>query len=138
MSSDSSEDEILEEMDRVRGDLGGDIDKLGEQMRDMFDWQSYVRAAPLTSVAVVAAAGYLIAPAIISRSPRITLNGEAIAPSGPTFFGALAGVVTSAVSHAASLYLGNLLTRELAAYMPEPAYGSGDSGAFASPNDLGD
>lgn len=138
MSSDSSDDGILEEMDRVRGDLGGDIDKLGEQMRDLMDWQSYVRAAPLTTVALVAAAGYLIAPAVISRSPRLTLNGDPIAPSGPTFFGSIAGVITSAVSQAASLYLGNLLTQELSAHMSEPPYAGNGSGAFASPNDLGD
>lgn len=138
MSSDSSDDGILEEMDRVRGDLGGDINKLGEQMRDLMDWQSYVRAAPLTSVAVVAAAGYLIAPAVISRSTRLTLNGEPIASSGPTFLGSIAGVITSALSHAASLYLGKLLTQELSAHMSDSPYAGTGGGAFASPNDLGD
>ena len=138
MSDDTSEDGILQEMDRVRGDLGGGIDRLGEQVRDMFDWQSYVRAAPLTTVVLTAAAGYLIAPAVISRSRHLTINGQAVAPSGPTFFGSLAGVVGAAVSQAASLYLGNLLTRELATHMSPDPYTSGDSGAFAPPNDLGD
>ena len=137
MSDDSSEEGILEEMDRVRGDLGGGIDRLGEQVRDMFDWQSYVRSAPLTTVVVAAAAGYLIAPAVISRSRRVTIDGAAVTASGPTFFGSLAGMLGAAVSQAASLYLGNLLTRELASHV-SPPYAGEDTGAFAPPNDLGD
>lgn len=137
MSGDLSDDGILEEMDRVRGDLGGGIDKLGEQMRDMFDWQSYVRAAPLTSVAIAAAAGYLLAPRL--RSSPYTLTGEASAASGPGIFGMIRNVLVATATQAASLYIGDLVTRELAAYMPlAPAPAPDGTGAFESTNDLGD
>jgi len=62
-----AEEEIVHEMDEVRDKLGGEIDRLGDDMRNVFDWQSYVRSAPLTSIGIAAVAGYLLAPAIRSR-----------------------------------------------------------------------
>ncbi|MDB5339273.1 MAG: hypothetical protein JWN70_4892 [Planctomycetaceae bacterium] len=117
MSDEAGENEIQEEMDRVRGDLGGGIDRLGEQVRTLFDWQSYVRAAPLTSVALAAAAGYLIAPPIRSSRRYVTAAGEPM-PSGPSLFGTLSNVLIATATQAASAYIGDMLVRELAAYSP--------------------
>src|SRR5688572_10159553 len=62
------EDRLVEQMGEVRGDLEGDIDRLGEEMQHLFDWQAYVRSAPLTSVGLAAAVGYLLAPSLGSSS----------------------------------------------------------------------
>ncbi len=115
MSDAAGEDEIQEEMDRVRGDLGGGIDRLGEQVRTMFDWHSYVRAAPLTSVALAATAGYLIAPAIRSSRRYVTSNGEPM-PRGPSFFGTISNMLIATATQAASAYIGDMLVREISAY----------------------
>lgn len=122
MSDDAGENEIQEEMDRVRGDLGGGIDRLGEQVRTLFDWQSYIRAAPLTSVALAAAAGYLIAPPIRSSRRFVTAAGEPV-PRGPTLFGNLSNMLVATATQAASAYIGDMLVREIAAYSqshPQP------------------
>lgn len=122
MSDEAAEDEIREEMDRVRGDLGGGIDRLGEQVKTLFDWQSYVRAAPWTAVALAATAGYLIAPPIRSSRRYVTAAGEPI-PRGPTLFGTLTSGLVATATQAASAYLGDLIVREIAAYSethPQP------------------
>lgn len=139
MSGDPGEEGILEEMDRVRGDLGGGIDRLTVQMRNLVDWQSYVRSAPLASVAIAATAGYLIAPAIRSRRVRLASGDAVAAPTGPGLFGMLGNVIAAAATQAASLYLGELLTRELTAYSPaSPSTEPTGRSAFDSTNDLGD
>ncbi|MES2793046.1 MAG: hypothetical protein V4719_25765 [Planctomycetota bacterium] len=136
MSGDSSEEGILEEMDRVRGDLGGGIDRLGEQMRGLFDWQTYIRSAPLTSVAIAAAAGYLIAPRLRPRSVLVTANGAVPQPASAGLFGTIGNIVAAAATQAASLYIGNLLTQELTAMTMDPAAGPVADDAFDSNSDL--
>lgn len=139
MSGDPGEEGILEEMDRVRGDLGGGIDRLTVQMRNLVDWQSYVRSAPLTSVAIAATAGYLIAPAIRSRRVRLATGEATAAPARTGMLGMLGNVVAAAVTQAASLYIGDLLTRDLTAYSPtSPTTEATGQSPFGSTNDLGD
>lgn len=139
MSSDSSDDGLLEEMDRVRGDLGGGINKLGEQMRDMFDWQSYVRSAPLTSVAIAAAAGYLLAPRRRSNPVVVTTAPGTAAPTSLIggLFGSLMSVAMATATQAASLYVADLLTKDL---MKQPDSGSAfdDENALDPTFDQGD
>jgi hypothetical protein len=62
----TNDEEIVEQMEEARDKLGEGIDRLSEDMRQVFDWQAYVRSAPLTSVGIAAALGYLLAPAIRS------------------------------------------------------------------------
>jgi hypothetical protein len=136
MSGDSSEEGILEEMDRVRGDLGGGIDRLGEQMRGLFDWQTYIRSAPLTSVAMAAAAGYLIAPRLRPRSVLTATNGVASQAASMGLFGTIGNIVVAAATQAASLYIGNLLTQELTAMTMDPAVGPEVDDTYGSNHDL--
>ncbi len=139
MSGDPGEEGILEEMDRVRGDLGGGIDRLTVQMRNLVDWQSYVRSAPLTSVAIAATAGYLIAPAIRSRRVRLATGEATAAPARTGMLGMLGNVVLATITQAASLYIGELLTRELTTYSPSsPTTTPTEQTAFDTTKDLGD
>lgn len=139
MSGDSSDDGLVEEMDRVRGELGGGINKLGEQMREMFDWQSYVRSAPLTSVAVAAAAGFLIAPR--RSSTRVVVN----ATPDANLTGSMAGgivcsimnVIVATATQAASLYVADLLTKELLS-QPESSCAFDDENVLDPTFDQGD
>lgn len=139
MSGDSSDDGLLEEMDRVRGELGGGINKLGEQMREMFDWQSYVRSAPLTSVAVAAAAGFLIAPRrratrlVVNATPDTNLTGS----MAGGIVGSIMNVIVATATQAASLYVADLLTKELLS-PPESSSAFDDENVLDPTFDQGD
>jgi len=115
LEGDLNGDGIIDEMDRVRSDLGGEIDQLGVQMRSMFDWQAYVRSAPLTSAAAAVVLGILLAPRVRSRPVPVAAEGFGPASSG--FGGGISGMLTSTVlgglAKAGSVYLAELLTRQL-------------------------
>jgi len=123
LEGDLNQDGIIDEMDRLRGDLGGEINQLGDRVRTLFDWQAYVRSAPLTSVGVAFVAGYLLAPAIFSKRAGVSAYDQPIAPgrftgSGPSasssggIMGALWGAVSAGLTRAGSAYITDLLMRE--------------------------
>jgi hypothetical protein len=101
------EDRIIEQMDEVRGELGGGIGRLGEEWQHLFDWRAYVRSAPLTSVVLAAAVGYLIVPRRTSSQSHVP------GKTGGGLFGSLMSAVTAAVAQAASVYMADLLTHQL-------------------------
>lgn len=124
------EAEIIDEMDAVREKLGGGIDRLGDEMRNVFDWQSYVRSAPLTSVGIALAAGFLIAPAIRSRAlPEMALPPGSVPVAPPRssgIFGSITSIAFSTLSKMASSYLFDVIlsnSQSGSSAMP----GSGDS-----------
>jgi len=122
LDSDLNQDGIIDEMDRVRENLGGDIEELGERVKKMFDWQAYIRSAPLTSVAAAVVVGYLLAPAIRTRSVRVKLS-DAIDPSAfqesrsnsatqtPGLGSSLWALAMAAATRAGSAYVADLITR---------------------------
>lgn len=104
-------DSVREQMDEVRGKLDGDIDRLSEGMKQVFDWQAYVRSAPLTSVGVAAAVGYLFAPAIRSRPLPQAASAQA---SGGGIFGTIATLAVSAAVRFAMGYVTDIMTSTVA------------------------
>jgi hypothetical protein len=117
---------ILEQMDEVRGKLGGGIERLNEDVRNVFDWQSYVRAAPLTSVGIAVAVGYLLAPAIRSRPVQQFVPVDSSVKSGGIF-----SILTSLALTAATRVAGNYVTEMLST--PTSTVGPAASGAQAQP-----
>ncbi|MDB5392009.1 MAG: hypothetical protein JWM11_7655 [Planctomycetaceae bacterium] len=102
-------DQVREEMDQVRDKLDGDIDRLNVDMRNVFDWQAYVRSAPLTSAGIAFAVGYLFAPAIRSRPvPQVAAVNPA--SSGGGIFGTLATLAVSAAVRFAAGYVTEMMT----------------------------
>jgi len=128
-------------MDRVRENLGGDIDELGERVKKMFDWQAYIRSAPLTSVAAAVVVGYLLTPAIRTRSVKVKLN-DAIDPSlfqdsransanqTPGLGSSLWALAMAAATRAGSAYVADLITRHMGL---APATGDTPSAANDQP-----
>lgn len=109
---------IIDEMDQVRGQLGNGIDRLGEEMKHVFDWQAYVRSAPLTSVGIAVAVGYLFAPSLRSRPVVQVVPGPTSEPQtasqgatsqGGGIFSYLASTAFAAVARIATAYVTDLL-----------------------------
>lgn len=130
LEGDLNQDGIIDEMDRVRGTLHGEIDNLGESMRKVFDWQAYVRAAPLTSVGVAATLGFLLAPRIFSRStpspmPVSTPGSASATPVNAT--PTLVSILMAGVARASSAYIADLLAKQFhhgeTAHTPPPGTG---------------
>jgi len=128
LEGDTNHDGIIDEMDRVRGDLGGDINGLNEQVRNMFDWKAYVRSAPLTSAAAVFCLGFLLAPRIGSRK-TVQLAAADARPAG--FSGFLNTMIWSSLAKAGSVYVADWVTRE---FMGSPN-GSDSTAVPREPND---
>lgn len=110
---DLNQDGIIDEMDRVRGDLDCEIEDLSESMRSMLDWKAYVRAAPLTSVGVAAAVGYLLAPRIFARSVSVTLPEIPTQKPQDSLAQSLFGIVMAGVARAGTVFIADLLSRNL-------------------------
>jgi len=116
MSGDASDLEnvddegIADQMDEVRSKLGGGIERLNEDMRHVFDWQAYVRSAPLTSVGIAAAVGYLLAPAIIrsSRAPQTIQMNPSDSQGG--IFSTLSSLAFGSIVRVATGYVTDMLT----------------------------
>lgn len=63
MSSDQSAgDEILVRMHGIRRNIRADVNKVVENTTQMFDWKTYVKSFPWTSIAIAATIGYLLVP----------------------------------------------------------------------------
>jgi hypothetical protein len=58
----SDSDEIRRKMAQIRRDLHADVREVVAGAGAVTDWRRYVRSYPLATVAVVAAAGYLVVP----------------------------------------------------------------------------
>lgn len=114
LEGDLNQDGIIDEMDRVRGDLDGEISELSESMRTVFDWKAYVRAAPLTSVGIAAVVGYLLAPRIFSRPVSVTLPEMPAPKSQGSIAKSLFGIVMAGVAKAGTVYVADMLSRQLA------------------------
>lgn len=123
---DAGDEAILEQMDQVRGKLDNEIDRLNEGMQKVFDWQSYVKAAPLTSVGVAAAVGYFLAPAI--RSRPIHVNVPAPQKSEGGILSSISTLITSAAVRMAISYLTNRLTSPAPDTVPQD--NDGDAAPF--------
>lgn len=132
LEGDLNQDGIIDEMDRVRGDLNSEITELNESMRTMFDWKAYVRSAPLTSVGIAAVVGYLLAPRIFSRSVSVTLP-DMPAPKAQGSIGqSLFGMVMAGVARAGTVYIADMLSRQIAT--PEyPEKQSSSAGETSGP-----
>jgi hypothetical protein len=117
LEGDLNGDGIIDEMDRVRGDLDGEINQLGKQMKNVFNWQAYVKSAPITSVIAAAFVGYLVAPRIRSRAapaPTGSFNAYRNSNSAPSSIGGmLKSMVWSGLARAGSVYVAEMLTRGL-------------------------
>jgi len=126
---------IVDEMDEVRSKLGGGIDRLSEDMRQVFDWQAYVRSAPLTSVGIAAAVGYLFAPALRSRSaPQPVQTAPANSSGG--ILGTLSSLAFGSILRIATGYVTEILTsNSTSPPEKEPPRARGTSEATGSPAD---
>lgn len=89
-------DQIREQMRGIRRDLRANVKDIVVGASQMFDWKSYVRSFPLTTVATAAVLGYLLVPRrqAPTASPRETKNSidnlakeikAVIAPPPPSF-----------------------------------------------------
>lgn len=137
LEGDLNRDGIIDEMDRVRGDLDGEIDQLGESMRNIFDWKAYVRAAPLTSVGIAAVVGYLLAPRIFARPVSVTLP-EIPSEKPQTSFGqSLFGIVMAGVARAGTVYIADLLSRQLTPPEPPESRSAPAAATSGPPFDVG-
>lgn len=114
LEGDLNQDGIIDEMDRVRGDLNSEITELNESMRTMFDWKAYVRSAPLTSVGIAAVVGYLLAPRIFSRSVSVTLPDMPPQKPQPSIGQSLFGMVMAGVARAGTVYIADMLSQQMA------------------------
>ncbi len=122
LEGDLNQDGIIDEMDRVRGDLDGQINELGASVRNMFDWQAYVRAAPLTSVGAAVVVGILLAPRIFSKSAIVAAAPAPLGSASPTSSGiaqSLFGMVIAGAARAGSVYVADLLARNFTS-SPDP------------------
>lgn len=138
LDGDTNGDGIVDEMDRVRSNLGGDIDLLGDRMRKMMDWQSYVRSAPLTSVGAALLVGFLVAPRLRFGSSHKSSSAGAPAPgtpsaltSEPSLSKLLTNVVLGGLAQAGSAYIGDLLARHMKS-ATDP-FGTGEPPESAEP-----
>lgn len=61
-SDDSAADEILLRMRGIRRNIRADVNKVVANTSQMFDWKTYVKSFPWTSIAVAVAVGYLLVP----------------------------------------------------------------------------
>jgi len=149
LEGDLNQDGIIDEMDRLRGDLGGEINQLGDRVRTLFDWQAYVRSAPLTSVGVAVVAGYLLAPAIFSKRAGVSAYDQPVAPGRFTGSGqkanssggvmsALWGAVTAGLTRAGSAYVTDLLMSKFAESSSSNAEQNPSSERARPPFDIGD
>jgi hypothetical protein len=109
---DGIDEGILDEMDEVRSKLGDGIDRLNEDIKNVFDWQAYVRSAPLTSVGIAAAVGYLLAPAIRSYPAPQTGDAHQSSSSGG-IFGMLTSMVSATLVRLATGYVTTMVTDQL-------------------------
>jgi len=55
-------DQIREQMRQIRRDLRANVEEIVVGASQMFDWKSYVRSFPWTTVATAAILGYLLVP----------------------------------------------------------------------------
>jgi len=106
---DKVDEEIVDQMDEVRSKLGDGIDRLNEDMKQVFDWQAYVRSAPLTSVGIAAALGYLLAPAIRSYPAPQTSDAQQTS-SGGGIFGMLTSMVSATLVKLATGYVTTMVS----------------------------
>lgn len=134
LEGDLNQDGIIDEMDRVRENLGGDIDELNVRVKSMFNWQAYVRSAPLTSAAAAVVLGYLLAPRLKSR-PTVVLPQDVTGPATPGLGSSLWTMMMGAAARAGSVYVADLVTRSMGLSpttepesKPEPQYPSFDLG----------
>jgi hypothetical protein len=110
MSSDLEGD--LNQDGIIRGNLNGEIENLGESVRTMFDWKAYVKSAPLTSVGIAVAVGYLFAPRIFSRKVSVVLPEPVIPePAQRTIVQTLLGVALAGAARVGTAYVSDLVTR---------------------------
>jgi hypothetical protein len=109
---DNIDEGILDQMDEVRSKLGDGIDRLNEDIKHVFDWQAYVRSAPLTSVGIAAAVGYLLAPAIRSYPAPQTVGAQQ-SSSGGGIFGMLTSMVSATLVRLATGYVTTMVADQL-------------------------
>ncbi len=121
LEGDLNQDGIIDEMDRVRGDLDGQINELGASMRNMFDWQAYVRSAPLASVGAALVVGYLLAPAVISRSAPAPAPAGSAGSSKTGITQSLVGMLVAGVARAGTAYIAEMLAHNLSTPEDSPA-----------------
>lgn len=55
-------DQICQQMRQIRRDLRANVEEIVVGASQMFDWKSYVRSFPWTTVATAAIVGYLLVP----------------------------------------------------------------------------
>jgi hypothetical protein len=110
-------DELLARMEAVRGRLDEDAHAAKQSVQELTDWRNVVRKNPLLTVAVAAAAGFLLVP---KRQPPPTFSKQdleqlarehkvivAKQPASPGIFGTLGAIAGAALTKAASNYVAN-------------------------------
>jgi hypothetical protein len=114
-------DEILTRMEAVRGRLDEDAQAAKQSVQQLTDWRNAVRKNPLISVALAAAAGFLLVPKKqpapmfseedlerLAREHTVIVAKESNATPG--IIGTLAAVAGAALTKAASNYVATKLS----------------------------
>ena len=109
-------DELLARMEAVRGRLDEDAQAAKQSVHDLTDWRNAVRKNPWVSVALAAAAGFLLVPRKqpaptfskvdleqLAREHKVIVAKEPSA--SPGLVGTLAAIAGAALTRAASNYV---------------------------------
>lgn len=73
MSDDQQANEVRRRMSELRADLDYNVHQVSENARALADWKYYPRRFPWATMALTAAAGYLVVP---KRALAQSANGE--------------------------------------------------------------
>jgi len=78
--------EICQQMDRVRRNLGDEVDEIVESAQTLTDWRYYIKTHPWMCLAGAAAVGYFIVPKrMVVIGPSAEMIEEAIKRSALAF-----------------------------------------------------
>lgn len=112
-----SMDELLARMEAVRERLDQDAHAAKQSVQELTDWRNLVRKNPLASVAIAAAAGFLLVP---SKPPAPTFSKKDLEqlarenkviiakdPAAPGLLSTIAAMAGAALTKAASNYVAN-------------------------------
>ena len=106
--------DLQSEMQRVRGELGRDVDELIESTRDAMNWHYYVRRHPWVCVGAALLVGYLLAPK--SSRPIVRIQHPEVPqpqpqPQRKTQSGGVGGMLRAAALSGAARLAGGLATQ---------------------------
>lgn len=125
--------EIRRRMAAVRREMDESVDEIVENARELVDWRYYVKTYPWATVAVAAAAGYMVVPrklhvmrpdaatlAQLAKEHRLVVENETPEARSPGFIGSVVTMAGSLAMRAALAYVGQQMGKIVAQEAAEP------------------